>query len=119
MLVEVIVDALPRRTRDFPSPTAAQFWFEWRQAGRVLPVSTTFVVVVIFAPFTWFKRGDEEFANVMLCWLLGTPIVLAFMIGKGFIKPAFWSANLSAPPFLAARPLPEGEFIVNKLKVAA
>ncbi|MGA2244190.1 MAG: hypothetical protein ABSH48_04235 [Verrucomicrobiota bacterium] len=119
VLVDRIVDAIPRRTRDFSSPAAAQFWFEWRQAGWVLPVCTAFVVGVIFAPITWFKRGDPNFANVMLWRLLATPVVLAFMIGKGFIKPSFWSTNLSVAPFLAARPLAEGDFIVNKLKIAA
>jgi hypothetical protein len=47
------------------------------------------------------------------------PLVLAFAIGKGFIRPEFWSANLSFPSFLAIRPLSNGDFVVCKMKVAA
>ena len=118
-LVDGMIDAMPRRTRDFSSPAAAQFWFEWRQAGWLLPVCTTFIVVVIFVPFTWLKRTDPEFANFMLGRILATPVILAFIIGKGFIKPELWSVNLSVASFMAARPLSEGDFIVNKMKVAA
>ncbi len=47
------------------------------------------------------------------------PTILAFVIGKGFIRPDFWSGNLSAPSFLGVRPLPPGDFVVTKMKVAA
>jgi hypothetical protein len=118
-LVDEVSDALPRRTKDFSSPAAAQFWFEWRRAGWWLPVCTTFIVLVIFVPFTWFKRTDPQFANFTLIRILATPVVLAFILGKGFIKPEMGSMNLSVPSFMAARPLSEGDFIVNKMKVAA
>src|SRR3954471_124307 len=29
-----VVDLLPRRNRNFASPAAAQFWFEWRRGGQ-------------------------------------------------------------------------------------
>jgi hypothetical protein len=118
-LVDRLIDAMPRRTRDFSSPAAAQFWFEWRRAGWLFPVCTTFMVLVVFVPFTWFKRTDPAFASFALGRILATPVILAFVIGKGFIKPEIWSMNLSVASFMAARPLAGGDFIVNKMKVAA
>jgi hypothetical protein len=51
--------------------------------------------------------------------VLCIPVVLAFAIGKGFIKPEFWSANLALPNFIAVKPLTAGEFVMAKMKVAA
>jgi hypothetical protein len=113
-----ISDAIPRRSKGFTSPAAAQFWFEWRRSGLLLPVCCAFALVVIIAPFAWFNRDDPRYTMYVLVRVLAIPIVLAFAIGKGFIKPEFWSPNLSLAPFLAVRPLPAGEFVVSKLKVA-
>jgi len=116
---ERIADAMPRRTRDFATPAAAQFWFEWRRAGLLLPVCTLFALTVIFGPISWIYRHDHEFTVETLPKILAMPMVLAFAIGKGFIKPEFWSLNLSMPSFLAVRPLSSGEIVVSKMKVAA
>lgn len=117
--LEHLSDALPRRTKDFASPAAAQFWFEWRRSGWLLPVCTAFALVVLIGPFAWFNRANPDYAIYILIRILAVPVVLAFAIGKAFIKPDFWTANLSLPPFLAVRPLPAGEFVVSKMKVAA
>jgi hypothetical protein len=118
-LTDPISDALPRRTKDFASPSAAQFWFEWRRAGWLLPACVAFVLVFFIAPIVWFNRGDPAYMNYMFGRILVMPIVLAFAIGKGFVRPEFWSTNLSLPSFLAIRPLPTGDFVVCKMKVAA
>lgn len=115
-LSDKIVDAMPRRSKEFPSPAAAQFWFEWRRTGWLLPVCTLCVLAFIVFPLTWRFRTDAEFN---LARILAVPIILAFAIGKGFIKPEFWSTQLSLPGFIAARPLPTGEFVIAKMKVAA
>lgn len=115
-LAEKIVDALPRRTREFASPSSAQFWFEWRRIGWLLPVCTLTVLVFIFAPVTvWGKWGSLD----VLSRLLTVPIILAFAIGKNFVQPEFWTTQLSLPSFTAVRPLPAGEFVIAKMKVAA
>ncbi|HEY3862621.1 MAG TPA: alpha/beta fold hydrolase [Verrucomicrobiae bacterium] len=116
---ERIADAMPRRTRDFDTPAAAHFWFEWRRAGLLLPVCTLFALAVILGPISWLYRHDAGFTVETLPKLLAMPVVLAFAIGKGFIKPDFWSMNLSMPSFLAVRPLSSGEIVVSKMKVAA
>ncbi len=117
--LEGLTDALPRRSNDFTSPAAAQFWFEWRRAGLLLPACAALALVTIIGPFSWVFRADPRSTMDILLRALGLPIILAFAIGKGFVKPEFWSANLSMPPFLATRPLPSGEFVISKMKVAA
>ncbi|MGO8697518.1 MAG: hypothetical protein ACLQVY_07355 [Limisphaerales bacterium] len=119
ILLQSIGDAMPRRSKDFASPAAAQFWYEWRRSGWVLPVCVAFVLMCIFAPISWFNRTDPRSTNDMLGRVLGTPIVLAFIIGKAFIKPEFWSASLSFPAFFGVRPLATSEFTICKMKAAA
>jgi len=117
-LLSAIGDALPRRTADFSSASAAQFWFEWRRAGFLLPVFTG-LFFLSAGPASWFLRADANFTLKMLCWTLALPLALSLAIGRGFIKPEFWSLNLSMPSFLAVKPIPAGEFIIAKMKVAA
>lgn len=114
-----LADALPRRRANFSSPAAAQFWFEWRRAGVLLPACTALALVAIIAPYAWFYRRDSKAAEDILIRILAVPLILSFAIGKGFIKPEFWSMNLALPPFLATRPLSSGDFVISKMKVAA
>jgi len=118
-LLDRASDAMPRRTKDFASPAAAQFWYEWRRAGWLLPACIAFVLMFIIAPIAWFNRTDPAYLNYILGRLLVIPIVLAFAIGKGYARPEFWTTNLSLPSFLAIRPLAAGEFVICKMKVAA
>lgn len=119
VLMEHITDVMPRRTWDFSSPTAAQFWFEWRRAGLLLPACTAFVVVVIFCPFSWAYRHDPKATMDILVRLSAMPLILAFAIGKAFVKPELWSTDFALSPFLAVRPFSSEEFVISKLKVAA
>lgn len=118
-LVERVTDALPRRKRSFPSPAAAQFWYDWRRAGVLLPFCVGALLVLVIAPLSWFLRNENGNAVWILAWTLATPMILAFSLGKGFSKPDFWSGDLSLPTFVAIRPLATGELIVTKMKVAA
>ena len=118
-LVEFLTDILPRRSKQFASPAAAQFWFEWRRSGLLLTASVVFALLVMVAPLSWQLRANKDFTMDALCWVIGLPLALGFLIGKGFIKPDSLSTNLSVPSFLAVRPLPAVEFVFTKLKVAA
>jgi len=112
-------DALPRRRTEFASPAAAQQWFEWRRSGLLLPACIAFALATCVAPLTWLARNDPKYTSYLLVRLLILPVVLSYWIGKGFIKPEFWSTNLSLPAFLATKPFASGDFIVTKLRVAA
>lgn len=109
----------PRRRAPFAAPTAAQFWFEWRSSGLVLPVLVGSVLVAVIAPFSWFARHDASGSLRLLLGTLATPIMLAIPIGMAFARPTFWSEDLSVPAFVAIRPLTDEEIVAIKMKVAA
>ncbi|MDB6124930.1 MAG: hypothetical protein JWQ71_3923 [Pedosphaera sp.] len=113
------IDAMPRRRKGFGSSAEAQFWFEWRRAGLLLPICVGAVLLMIFGPVSWFTRSDADATLWTLGWALGLPILLAVNIGKGFVKPDFWSGDIALAPFVAVRPLASGEWVVTKMKVAA
>jgi hypothetical protein len=117
--IDWIGDHLPRRTRGFASPCRAQFWYEWRRAGWLLPASIGAALLLVFVPVSWRLRAEADAAWWILGWALALPVLLAAVIGKGFAKPDFWSTDVSLPPFVAVRPLATGDLVVIKMKVAA
>ena len=114
-----IVDKLPRRTKRFSSPEAAQFWFEWRRSGLLLPACVAAAILFIILPASWLMRHDAAGTIWILAWMVAMPILVALPMGKGFSKPDFWSRDLSLAPFVAVRPLATGDLVVTKMKVAA
>jgi hypothetical protein len=118
-LVEWLTDALPRHHRRFASRNAAQFWFEWKRHGKLVPLMTAGVLLLIMAPAPFFaplRAGTTMFA---LVWILVLPLLLAFALGKGFGKADLWSKEPGLPLFLAAKPLSNTEWIGAKMKAAA
>lgn len=118
-LIEWIGDHLPHRTKDFSSPAAAQFWFEWRRAGLLLPAAVAFALFVVIAPISWETRDDPHFPAATFVWIIVLPIALGIILGKGFAKVEFYSRNLSVPSFLGVRPISDAEIVAAKIKVAA
>ena len=115
----VAAGALPRHRKPFASPAAAQFWFEWRCSGLVLPVLVGGVLVAVVAPLSWFSRADASGSLRLLLGTLATPIMLAIPVGMAFARPTFWSEDLSVPAFVAIRPLTDEQIVAIKMKVAA
>lgn len=118
-LAEWIVDRLPRRTRGFSSPAGAQFWFEWRRTGFLLPAAVGFALFVVIAPLSWEFRSDPHFTVVTLFWTGALPVGLGYILGKGFGKADFYSRDLSVPTFLGVRPISAADMVAAKIKVAA
>jgi hypothetical protein len=102
----------------FRSPAAAQFWYEWRSSGLVLPILVGGALSII-APWSWYVRDDAAGTLRLLMGAFAMPIVLAIPVGMAFAKPRFWSEDLSLPAFVAIRPLTDEAIIASKLKVAA
>jgi hypothetical protein len=106
---------LPGRTRGFRTATGAQFWFEWRRSGRVLPILVGLLIVFVMAPLSWWYPR-------MSLWTLGVTLfatpALALPVGKAFSKADYWSTDLSLPAVVAVRPLTSADLIMTKLKVA-
>ena len=118
-LIERIADDLPRGTRPFSSSAAAQFWFEWRRSGSLLPLCAGALLLVVIGPLSWHMRNDPASTLRILIATLAMPVILAAPVGKGLSKPDFWSTDLSLPAFVAVRPLATGDMVVIKMKVAA
>ena len=118
-LIASAAGVLPRHRRPFLSPAAAQFWFEWRCSGPVLPVLVGGVLVAVIAPYSWFARNDAGGSLRLLLGTLATPILLAIPVGMAFARPTFWSEDLSVPAFIAIRPLTDEQIVAIKLKVSA
>jgi hypothetical protein len=118
-LIASAPDVLPRHRPPFASPMAAQFWFEWRCSGLVLPVLVGGVLVAVIAPFSWSARDDSSGSLRLLLGTLATPILLAIPVGMAFARPMFWSEDLSMPAFVAIRPLSDESIVAIKMKVAA
>jgi hypothetical protein len=108
---------ISRRTRPFASAARAQFWFEWRQHGRLLPV-----LVAILLPF--------ELS--MLFVFPETPMIIFETLGLVLVTPPFMAAFVAAtigkdhtttsdgyglPPFLATKPMSNASIIAAKLNV--
>jgi hypothetical protein len=117
--IERLSDRLPRNNKAFRSAAAAQFWFEWRRSGSVLPALVAGLLLVVIGPLSWYLQGDTSNEMRILGTTLAMPLLLALPIGKAFSKPDFWSGDLSVPPFIAIRPLAAVDFVATKLKVAA
>jgi hypothetical protein len=109
----------PRPRTRFASPAAAQFWFEWRCSGLVLPVLVGGVLVAVIAPLSWFAQDDASGSLRLLLGTLATPVILAIPVGMAFARPSFWSEDLSVPAFTAIRPLTNEQIVAVRIKVAA
>lgn len=114
-----MLNLLPRRKTDFSSPASAQFWFEWRRAGMVLPLCVAGLLVFYLVPLSLHYKSSGVGTLQVLFWTLAAPVLLAAVVGKGFSKPDFWSNSLAYLPFNAVRPIASGDIIVVKMKVAA
>lgn len=110
---------VPQRHRAFASPGAAQFWFEWRSSGIVLPLLMAGVILMVVAPLSWLVRNDGGDTVRLLMGVLISPVVIAMAVGVGFARPTFWSDDLAMPAFVAVRPLDDEDFVAVKVKVAA
>lgn len=114
-----IRDVLPDRRSAFKSASAAQFWYEWRNAGTALPALVGGTLFLFVAPASWLLRDSPGGGMMFLLGSLMLPILLAVPLGMAFAKPVFWSEELSIPPFIGVRPLGAADIVATKLRVAA
>jgi hypothetical protein len=114
-------DRLPRRHRDFASPAAAQFWFEWRRNGIVFPWFMG-SLLVIFGPVLLAvnrpELGPEYLPIVIGSFVLLAP-AMSGLFGSGMGKGDCRAKDLSFPSFLAVRPLSSTEFVRVKFRMTA
>ncbi|MGH7970863.1 MAG: hypothetical protein ACREIC_19250, partial [Limisphaerales bacterium] len=101
--------------RPFRSPARAQFWFEWRRVGAKL-VFYSFAlsavpVFVLAASAIYFGRLPQDETFGLGLYLLVVPPFIHFVHGV--------SPERKLSPFLATRPLTDGELVFARLKMSA
>jgi hypothetical protein len=104
--------------RPFASPARAQMWVEWRQKGLLLPLAMGAFLLVLIANTPAGTLEPRHLPPVVMT-AAGLPIVLAFLLGFGMGKTAFWAGDLRLSSFLATRPLTNEALAVAKLRAAA
>jgi hypothetical protein len=106
------------RTRPFRSAGHAAFWHEWKRSGFILPIGVGVVLAMTCLP-AWLAGPLSGRGTIgVLAWVFVSPLILAMVLGCGYSKFDFWSADLSMPEFAAVRPLSPGRWVVIKLEVA-
>ncbi|HEY8850865.1 MAG TPA: hypothetical protein VIM36_01685 [Gemmatimonadaceae bacterium] len=106
-----------RQRGHFRSPASAQAWFEWRRNGRSLPAW-----VAILLPFElallWASVDASALVfEVLLIVLLTPPFMATFAAATVGKSSPDASASYGVTPFIATRPLTNGDLIVAKLKM--
>jgi hypothetical protein len=94
----------------FRSSNHAQFWFEWRQKGLVLPATFGIFAVFLAAGYLLNRFENGEYEWLHGCFGFGTgfaPIALVAGLVIGHVDPA--RANPECGAFLAARPATNAE----------
>lgn len=103
----------------FASRGAAQFWFEWRRNGTLLPWVTAGFSLILLLPLPLLIKMDAPTTQTVFFAALGVPLLLAAVVGLGFGKLDFWSKEFALSPFLSNWPITNAQIITAKLKVAA
>ena len=98
--------------RSFRSPHAAQFWMEWRSKGRYVPMAVIGVLVLMWA-IALLNGLDVYMASAVwesftFMLLLTSPIVGVYLGHR--------SERFEFKPFLATRPLGDGELAMIVLR---
>src|SRR5262245_36366837 len=140
-IAQAFLSRLPRRTSSFASPLQAQTWFEWRLRGLGLPFMVS-LVLLVWLLMAWTGAAEQviddfvsqgpasAFAAVVAAltapglWLaaaLALPLAMAGVAGSDLGGTRFVGQRPMAPgchPFLALRPLTDGELVLAKLRMA-
>jgi hypothetical protein len=113
---------LPRGPRDgFGSAGGAQFWYELRCHGLILPVFA-FLQASAVAGFSLClgHANDRFLLQMTLGVLASTPVLLAGSLGSGLgrMRP-FWDKSREPVTFLSVRPVTTGALVWAKFRMAA
>lgn len=101
--------------RSLRSPRAAQFWMEWQSKGRyvVLYVAATIAVLWVFAAL---NRDNRDSVSTAASGLTGMLILISPLVG---VYLGHRSDRFDMEPFLATRPLSDGDMAMVVLRHAA
>ena len=112
-----LLDPTPKVGTPFRSPRQAQFWFEWRQKGWLMPIGVGGVLVVGFCAWLLFNRAPQDLvesvANGGVLLAVGG-VVFGLVMGD----TGATDTTLGMGSFLATRPLTSADMARCTLKMA-
>ncbi len=121
--------------KPFASPEAAQFWYEWRRQGILLPIVSAIMIALFLIPHYWDSASqpilDIQTANGLT--VCGPAfLVVFFPVLLAGICIASWAIGLGAKRtdvkksadrllhlMVATRPMTDVALVMEKLKAAA
>ncbi|GJM07969.1 MAG: hypothetical protein DHS20C11_02450 [Lysobacteraceae bacterium] len=102
--------------RLFRSPEKAQFWYEWRVFGSLLPLAALFFgALLFFAQFLPSAANDSINATAIV---IGMFLYIATLAGFELGKSHVGASDRSMTGFWASRPLGSHQLAFAKVKVA-
>ena len=116
---------LSARLRPFRSADDAQFWYEWKCHGLVLPGTVGLVLLMImFVIMHPLVRAPRPFNPIVvpilvIVWII-MPIVMASSAGPGIgrLAPMFRVKSGRFLTFVAIRPMTSGRLVAAKYRMA-
>jgi hypothetical protein len=88
----------------FHSPVAAQFWYEWRRKGWMMPAGAAFGLAIAFAAWLAFSRDPGDLWEGIF-GLGGCLTILGFVAGMIIGHQGPSDVNFDLGSFFATRPL--------------
>jgi hypothetical protein len=113
-----VLDRNPPGQRHFSSPAAAQFWFEWRLKGWIMPAVMLIPLIVIVGIYIHQPRA-EVLLEILSGLLIFGPPLGAFMVGVIIGRCSQTSRQPELDLWRATRPLSDRELAAANLKVGA
>jgi hypothetical protein len=113
-------DTVRRELAPFGSDAAAQFWFEWRHKGRILPATFVIFATFLVIGFTchWFEDRDYRLLHDFLAYGSGL-VLFALLGGLALGHTDLATANPECGSLLATRPATNASLAGALLKVEA
>ena len=104
--------------RDFRSASGAQFWFEWRQYGRSLPLLVGIVLPAGLSLLFLFHETPVIVVEIVVASLLLPPFLAVFVAATAGKSNSNASDSYGIPPFIATRPVEDRALVAAKWKTA-
>jgi hypothetical protein len=115
---------LSSRPRPFRSAQEAQFWYEWRCHGLVLPGLVSVLTLVFTLLLTEIAFTAPRPFNPIFFMFLTAPVLMpVFLAGSGSpamgqLAPPFGVNSRRSITFVAIRPMTSGGMVAAKLRMA-
>jgi hypothetical protein len=118
-LLQALLDSMPARRRSFPSPAAAQFW--WDRSRRIVVASVLFagpaLAIVPMFPVHAAIDLPRDAGLRMVCTIPIVALIMAGIAGQSLAQSEFRSSKLGISPFVAVRPISTFDLVIAKLKL--